>query len=139
LCSFTCNASRPGSIWSPCSLFLGLGKRRAELELLADNAGAHRRVLKGYTIPFLDQLITIAATATILSYSLYTFSARNLPPDHSMMLTVPFVIYGLFRYLYLIHVKGYGGAPEEAVLRDRPLQIVVLLWALSVLFVFYLH
>ncbi len=119
------------------ALFLGLGKRRAELELLAHNAGNHRKVLEGYTLPFLDQLITIAATATVMTYSLYTFSAPNLPANHAMMFTVPFVAYGLFRYLYLIHVRGYGGAPEEAVLRDRPLQLTVAAWGLLVLAVFY--
>ncbi len=119
------------------ALFLGLGKRRAELELLAHNAGNHRKVLEGYTLTFLDQLINIAATATIMTYSLYTFSAPNLPANHAMMFTVPFVAYGLFRYLYLIHVRGYGGAPEEAVLRDRPLQLTVAAWGLLVLAVFY--
>ena len=120
------------------ALFLGLGKRRAELELLAGNAINHRKVLEGYTLPFLDQMINIAATATIMAYSLYTFSAPNLPSNHAMMFTIPFVVYGLFRYLYLIHVRGYGGAPEEAVLRDRPLQITVAAWGLLVLLIFYL-
>jgi len=120
------------------ALFLGLGKRRAELELLAGNATNHRKVLEGYTLPFLDQMITIAAAATIMTYGLYTFSAPNLPPNHAMMFTIPLVVYGLFRYLYLIHVRGYGGAPEEAVLRDRPLQIAVALWAAMVLLIFYL-
>ncbi len=120
------------------ALFLGLGKRRAELELLAGNAINHRKVLKGYTLPFLDQMINIAAAATIMAYSLYTFSAPNLPPNHAMMFTIPFVVYGLFRYLYLIHVRGYGGAPEEALFRDRPLQITVVLWGLLILLIFYL-
>ncbi len=120
------------------ALFLGLGKRRAELELLAGNARNHRKVLEGYTLPFLDQMINIAATATIMAYSLYTFSAPNLPANHAMMFTIPLVVYGLFRYLYLIHVRGYGGAPEEAVLRDRPLQVTVGLWGLMVLLIFYL-
>lgn len=119
------------------ALFLGLGKRRAELELLATNAANHRKVLEGYTLPFLDQMINIAATATIMTYSLYTFVAPNLPSNHAMMFTIPFVVYGLFRYLYLIHVRGYGGAPEEAVLRDRPLQATVVGWGLLVLFIFY--
>ncbi len=120
------------------ALFLGFGKRRAELSLLAEDAGAHRRVLDGYTLPFLDQLLTITSATTIIAYSLYTFSAPNLPKNHAMMLTIPFVAYGIFRYLYLIQVKNQGGAPEEALLRDRPLQAAIALWGATVLLVFYL-
>jgi 4-hydroxybenzoate polyprenyltransferase len=120
------------------ALYLGFGKRRAELALLAEDANAHRRVLDGYTLPFLDQLITIVSGTTIIAYSLYTFSAPNLPPNHTMMLTIPFVIYGIFRYLYLVQVEQKGGAPEDLVFTDRPLQLVILLWGLAVLIVFYL-
>jgi 4-hydroxybenzoate polyprenyltransferase len=120
------------------ALYLGFGKRRAELTLLAANANEHRRVLDGYTIPFLDQLITIVSATTIIAYSLYTFSAPNLPQNHAMMLTIPFVLYGIFRYLYLIQVRQEGGAPEELFLTDRPLQITVILYGISVLIVFYL-
>jgi 4-hydroxybenzoate polyprenyltransferase len=119
------------------ALYIGFGKRRAELALLAANATDHRRVLDGYTIPFLDQLITIVSSTTIVGYSLYTFSAPNLPQNHTMMLTIPFVLYGIFRYLYLIQIKQAGGAPEELLLADRPLQITIVLWALSILFIFY--
>ncbi len=120
------------------SLYLGFGKRRAELNLLADGANAHRRVLSGYTIPFLDQLITIVCATTIIAYSLYTFSAPNLPENHAMMLTIPFVLYGIFRSLYLIQVQQAGGAPEELFLTDRPLQATILLYAISVFVIFYL-
>jgi len=119
------------------SLYLGFGKRRAELALLADDAYNHRRVLDGYTIPLLDQFITIVSATTIIAYSLYTFSAPNLPNNHIMMLTIPFVIYGVFRYLYLLQVKHSGGAPEEVFLSDRPLQATILLWGLGVLVIFY--
>lgn len=119
------------------SLYLGFGKRRAELALLTSDANSHRRVLDGYTIPLLDQYISIVSATTILAYSLYTFSAPNLPNNHVMMLTIPFVLYGIFRYLYLIQVKHSGGAPEEVFLSDRPLQIVVVLWGLVVLSIFY--
>lgn len=119
------------------ALYIGFGKRRAELTLLQNDANNHRRVLDGYNLALLDQLITIVSGTTIVAYSLYTFSAPNLPDNHSMMLTIPFVIYGIFRYLYLIQVEQAGGAPEDIVLTDRPLQITVLLWGLSVLFVFY--
>ncbi len=119
------------------ALYLGFGKRRAELALLAAGAGSHRRVLDGYTIPLLDQFITIVSGTTIVAYSLYTFFAPNLPANHAMMLTIPFVLYSIFRYLYLIQVKHSGGAPEEILLSDRPLQIAILLWGLAVLAVFY--
>lgn len=120
------------------ALFLGFGKRRAELTLLAKKAGSHRKVLDGYTIPLLDQYILIVSGTTIVAYSLYTFSAPNLPPNHAMMLTIPFVVYSIFRYLHLIHVEQVGGAPEDILLTDRPLQLALVLWALAVLAVFYL-
>jgi len=120
------------------ALFIGFGKRRAELALLAGSANQHRTVFDGYTLDFLDQLITIVSGTTIIVYSLYTFSAPNLPTNHAMMLTIPFVLYGIFRYLYLIKVKESGGAPEELLITDRPLQITILLWGLSVLIIFYL-
>jgi 4-hydroxybenzoate polyprenyltransferase len=120
------------------SLFLGFGKRRAELALLAHGAGSHRKVLDGYTLPLLDQYIMIVSGATIVAYSLYTFSAPNLPENHSMMLTIPFVVYAIFRYMYLIEVKHAGGAPEEVLLSDRPFQLAMVLWGLTVLAIFYL-
>jgi len=119
------------------ALYIGFGKRRAELTLLNDKANAHRRVLEGYNLPLLDHLITIVSSSTILTYSLYTFSAPNLPDNHAMMLTIPFVLYGVFRYMYLIHVAGKGGEPEELLLTDRPLQIDIVLWIASVLVIFY--
>jgi 4-hydroxybenzoate polyprenyltransferase len=119
------------------ALFMGFGKRRAELSLLAGSANQHRTVFDGYTLDFLDQLITIVSGTTIIGYSLYTFSAPNLPDNHAMMLTIPFVLYGIFRYLYLIKVKESGGAPEELLITDRPLQFTILLWGLSILIIFY--
>lgn len=120
------------------ALFLGIGKRRAELALLAEGANSHRKVLEGYTLPLLDQFIIIVSSSTILTYSLYTFSAPNLPNNHVMMLTIPFVIYGIFRYLYLVQVEHRGGEPEEVLLSDRPLQASIILWGLSILLIFYL-
>jgi 4-hydroxybenzoate polyprenyltransferase len=120
------------------ALYLGFGKRRAEMALLAQGAGSHRKVFEGYTIPLLDQYILIVSGTTIVAYSLYTFTAPNVPANHSMMLTIPFVLYAIFRYLYLVQVKHAGGAPEEILLSDHPLQIAILLWALAVLAVFYL-
>ena len=120
------------------SLYIGLGKRRAEMSLLADGATSHRKVLDGYTIPLLDQYITIVSGTTIVAYSLYTFFAPNVPENHSMMLTIPFVLYGIFRYLQLIQIGHAAGSPDEVALKDRPLQITVLLWGLAVIAVFYL-
>jgi len=120
------------------SLFLGFGKRRAELALLVQGAGSHRKVLDGYTLPLLDKYIMIVSGTTIVAYSLYTFSAPNVPENHSMMLTIPFVVYAIFRYLYLIEVEHAGGAPEEILLSDRPFQITMFLWGAIVLAIFYL-
>lgn len=120
------------------ALFMGFGKRRSELVLLADEANSHRKVLDGYTIELLDQMIIIVCSSTIMAYSLYTFFAPNLPANNAMMLTIPFVLYAMFRYLYLVQVQGAGGAPEDLVLTDRPLQIAGLLWGISVLVIFYL-
>ncbi len=119
------------------SLFLGFGKRRAELALLAHGAGSHRKVLDGYTLPLLDQYIMIVSGTTIVAYSLYTFSAPNVPENHSMMLTIPFMVYAIFRYLYLIEVKHAGGTPEEVLLSDRPFQLSMLLWAVTVIVIFH--
>jgi len=120
------------------ALFLGVGKRRAELNLLAEAANSHRPVLGGYTLPLLDQLMTIVSSMTIITYSLYTFSAENLPDNHVMMLTIPFVIYGIFRYLYLVQVEHSGGAPEEVLFSDHPMQITLFFMGLAVLVIFYL-
>ncbi len=119
------------------ALLIGFGKRRHELVLLKENANAHRHSLQEYNLTLLDHVITIVTASTLLTYALYTFSAPNLPPNHSMMLTIPFVLYGIFRYLYLIHVKETGGAPEEIVFSDRPLMLTILLWGLSVVIVMY--
>ncbi len=120
------------------ALFIGLGKRRAELVLQIDNSNGTRPVLEGYSISLLDQLINIVSGTTIVAYSLYTFSAPNLPENHSMMLTIPFVLYGIFRYLYLLQI-GEGGAPEDIALSDRPLQGSILLWSFSILLIFYIY
>jgi len=120
------------------ALFLGFGKRRAELSLLNDNANEHRKVLDGYTVPLLDLLIVIVLTSTLITYSLYTFSASQLPQSHPMMFTIPFVLYGLFRYLYLIKVNDFGGAPEEVLLTDHPTQIAILCWTITVIMIIYI-
>jgi len=120
------------------ALFIGIGKRRHELVVLSANASEHRQSLSEYSLPLLDELIAVVTSATVLAWSLYTFSAPNLPPNHAMMLTIPFVLYGIFRYLYLIHVRKEGGTPEELVFKDRPLLIDIGLWGLAVVAILYL-
>lgn len=115
--------------------FIALAKRRNELYNAGDNSEAQRSILSEYTLPLLDNLINVVATATLISYTLYTFSTgvteANVPSDHSMMLTIPFVAYGVLRYLYLIHVKGVGETPEEILIRDKPLLINIFLWLVT--------
>jgi 4-hydroxybenzoate polyprenyltransferase len=120
------------------SLFLALGKRRNELELLEGGAGSHRKNLDEYTVELVDHLILIVASVTIMAYSLYTFTAENLPRDHSMMLTIPLVVYGLFRYLYLVRVRRQGGAPEDLFLTDPGMLGTAIAWVGVSLVVLYL-
>lgn len=113
------------------ALFLGLGKRRHELLLLEEGASRHRQILEEYSAQLLEQMIVLVGAATVMAYSLYTFSAENVPKNNAMMLTIPFVLYGIFRYLYLIHIKNEGGSPEELLLKDRPMVINVGLWLVT--------
>jgi 4-hydroxybenzoate polyprenyltransferase len=121
------------------ALFIGFGKRRAELAQVAQGQSGTRKVLEEYSVPFLDDMINLVATATVMAYSLYTFSAEGLPRNHVMMLTIPFVLYGVIRYLYLIQIKGEGGAPDELILTDRSLQLTVLLWVAAVTLILYVY
>ena len=119
------------------ALFLGLAKRRHELLTLPDGGVNHRKTLDEYSEEMLDQFINITAAAALMAYSLYTFAPFSKTAAHHpyMMVTIPFVIYGIFRYLYLIHAKDAGGSPEQALIEDRPMVLNVLLWALTVLLV----
>jgi 4-hydroxybenzoate polyprenyltransferase len=110
------------------SLLIALGKRRSELQVLGVEAAGHRRNLDAYSLEFIDQLILIVSSAALMTYALYTFSAENLPRNHSMMLTIPVVLYGLFRYLFLVREGNVGGAPEDLLFRDRPLLVAVVIW-----------
>jgi 4-hydroxybenzoate polyprenyltransferase len=110
------------------ALFLGLAKRRAELETLQEEARQHRPILQEYTPALLDQMITIVTAATLMAYALYTFNSPTARGHRSLMATIPFVIYGLFRYLYLIHAKQSGGSPENTLFEDKPLLATILLW-----------
>ena len=118
------------------SLFLALTKRRQEAVTLAHNGLEHRKVLQHYPLQYLDQLISIVTAATIIGYSLYTFTASQ---SDLFMLTIPLVIYGIFRYLYLVHNKDLGESPDEVLLQDRPLQGAVLLWVLASVLILYLE
>ena len=113
------------------ALFLGITKRRAEVALLAEGARSHRAVLALYTPAFLDQMTAMVTASTVISYALYTFSAESLPENHLMMLTIPFVAYGVFRYLFLSLTRNEGGSPEEVLLKDRPLLISILAWVIT--------
>jgi 4-hydroxybenzoate polyprenyltransferase len=117
------------------SLFIALGKRRHELYLLDDSAAEHRSTLSSYSFAFIDQMVGIATSATIISYSLYTFLA---PTNRNLIYTIPFVLYGLFRYLFVIYRQQSGGAPEEVLLNDRPLLAAVLLWIIACILILYL-
>ena len=124
------------------ALFLGVGKRRHELFSLQGNANNHRASLEHYSLELIDQMSVVVTSAVIMAYSLYTFSSPNLPQTDSgqplMMLTIPFVLYAIFRYQYLIHVKKQGGAPEEIVLGDFPFMIDLLCYGIAVLILMYL-
>lgn len=121
------------------ALFLGLAKRRGELLLLEEGAEGHRRTLNLYSVEMLDQLIPTMAACTIMAYCLYTISARTVAELGStrLMYTIPFVIYGLFRYVYLMHRHGEGGAPDRTLLMDRPLLITVALYVITAAFIIY--
>lgn len=110
------------------ALFMALGKRRHELILLGGDAANHRAILDDYSVQLIDSLQFVVMTTAVVAYSLYTFLAEGVPENHVMMLTIPFVVYGIFRYLYLIQIRHEGGAPEEILLRDRALQIDLLLY-----------
>ncbi len=110
------------------ALFLIIHKRRAEITLLDASAGEHRPILEEYSPGLLDQMASLVTASTLVAYGLYTFTAENLPENNAMMLTLPFVLYGLLRYLYLVHQRNEGGSPEEILLSDWPLIIDILLW-----------
>jgi 4-hydroxybenzoate polyprenyltransferase len=118
------------------SLFLALSKRRHELVLLQDGAADHRRILKEYSIPMLDQMITIVVAGTLMSYSLYTIQGPT--GNHRLSVTIPLVLYAMFRYLYLVYMRMEGGSPEEVLLRDRHMLGTVLLCTILIITVLYI-
>jgi 4-hydroxybenzoate polyprenyltransferase len=122
------------------ALFLGFAKRRHEIVLMGAAATEHRSILKDYSVPLLDQLIGIVTAATIVSYAIYTLTPEVTQRLGSryMILTLPFVLYGIFRYLYLVHVHEKGGSPTKDLLTDTPLLLSILLWTLSSVALIYL-
>jgi 4-hydroxybenzoate polyprenyltransferase len=121
------------------ALFLALSKRRHELTLLAEGASDHRRILGEYTPYLLDQMIGVVTASTLLAYIFYTISPETVQNFNTeyLALTIPFPLYGIFRYLYLVHKKEGGGSPAEMLLTDRPLMLCVALWAAAVVLIVY--
>ncbi len=125
---------------SMVALLVGFGKRRHELVLLESAAGSHRRSLVDYSIEFLDSVMNICAGAAVLTYALYTRADQTIERvgSRAMLITIPFVIYGVFRYLFLIHRRQAGGDPVQILFRDRPTMLNLLLWILTAAIVIYL-
>jgi len=121
------------------ALFLALSKRRHELVLLGDEASAHRDILAHYTPRLLDQMIAVVASSTVMGYCLYTMWPDTVAKFGTTRLicTIPFVLFGIFRYLYLVHRKEAGGQPERLLLTDAPLLIDVLCWMVAVLIILH--
>jgi len=122
------------------ALFIALSKRRHELVFLEKDASHHRPILQEYSPYLLDQMISVVTASTVVAYCLYTISEETVAKFGSSRLiyTVPFVLYGIFRYLYLIHKKGEGGSPESLILKDKPFLAGILLWIASVVIVLYI-
>ena len=116
------------------ALFLSLGKRRHEILLLEENAVNHRKILYEYSPGLLDQMISVVTASTVVAYALYTMSAETITKfqTDNLKYTIPFVLYGIFRYLYLIHQRSEGGSPEKILLNDKPLLINIILYLTTV-------
>ena len=121
------------------SLFLAISKRRHELVLLEGKAGRHRKALKEYSTQFIDGMIAVVTASTVMSYTLYTISERTIKKmaTANLVYTIPFVVFGIFRYLYLLYVRQEGGAPSRILLKDRPLMAAIVLWILAVIWILY--
>ena len=110
------------------ALFIALAKRRSEVADAQERAADQRSTLDWYQRGFLDQLTVLVAASLVVVYSLYTFTAQNLPENNGMMLTIPFVVYGVSRYIYLMHAKNAGERPEEVLTTDIPLIVAIVSW-----------
>jgi len=122
------------------ALFLALSKRRHELLLLDEGAEAHRPILKEYTPLLLDQMIAVVTASTVISYCLYTISSETVAKfgTKNLLFTIPFVLYGIFRYLYLVHKKDEGGSPEALIIKDKPLLVDLFLWIATAVLILYI-
>jgi len=122
------------------ALFVAMGKRRHEIVLLEGDAPGHRPILREYSPYLLDQMISVVTASTLVAYCLYTVSEETVRKfgTADLIFTMPFVLYGIFRYLYLVHQKGLGGSPEEIVIHDKPLAVSILLWIAAVGVILYL-
>lgn len=122
------------------ALFLAMSKRRHELVLLAKEAENHRPILKEYTPQLLDQMIAVVTASTVISYCLYTVSPETVSKfgTTNLLFTVPFVLYGIFRYLYLVHQKDEGGSPEALIIKDKPLLVDLFLWIATAMLILYI-
>ena len=130
----------PGVVMSPwllvctlfLALFLGFNKRRHEIDLLAEDAGLHRKNLDEYSKEFLDAMIAVVTAATVIAYAIYTIWPETVDKFHTehLIYTVPFVVFGLFRYMYLVLMKNRGGSPSEVLVSDSPLVIDIILWVI---------
>jgi len=122
------------------ALFLAITKRRQELLALGEISGSTRPIFREYNLALLDEMLRMVSTSTLVAYILYTIESPSilLANTKLALITVPFVLYGLFRYMYLIYVRGEGSAPDEVLLKDRPLQLAIMLWGLSFLVVLYI-
>jgi 4-hydroxybenzoate polyprenyltransferase len=124
------------------ALFLALNKRKHEVLILGAEGKSHRKVLDEYSPALIDEMLAVVTASTVMAYSLYTFTAENLPKalrdNHLMMLTIPFALYGIFRYLYLVYQKNEGSSPEDVLFSDKPLLICVVLWGLTAATLLYI-
>lgn len=122
------------------ALFLAIGKRRQELLLLAEKAGTIRVTFEHYNLQLLDDMLRMVMVSVLMTYTLYTIEtdSPSLAGSNLALLTIPFVLYAIFRYLYLMHVKGEGAAPEDVLFKDRPLLISIVLWGLTFIGIIYL-
>jgi 4-hydroxybenzoate polyprenyltransferase len=121
------------------ALFIAFGKRRHEIVFLKAEAHLHRPILREYSAYLLDQMISVVTASTVIAYSLYTVSEETVQKfgTPNLIFTTPFVLYGIFRYLYLVHQRGQGGNPEEMIFRDKPLAAAIVLWITAVVVILY--
>jgi 4-hydroxybenzoate polyprenyltransferase len=121
------------------SLFLAISKRRHEVELLEENAKKHRRALEHYSARFIDGMIAVVTASTVMSYTLYTISEQTIRKmdTANLVYTIPFVLFGIFRYLYLVYVRREGGSPSRLLVQDKPLMAGILLWIVAVIWILY--